>query len=274
MELKKYEKIETSQWGEDGVITEIFSRIGSYKPVCIEFGAWDGKHLSNCWNLWYNEGWDAILLESDNERAAALKQSTIKLPQVQCLSKKVEINGENSLDAILDNIQLTKQIDLLSIDIDSDDYAIFESLNRSPRVIVIEYNPTIPPHIDLVQKPGSDLGNSISAICKLAQKKDYKLAHVTYTNVILVNDQDWEKLNISEVDYFKAFPYEKLTCVINTYSGDTILSQPPPYNGGYLAKVNNSVKHAIKSKFISKDEFKKPTYITDGQLVYCEIKKK
>jgi len=55
-DLAYYKKNVTSQWGEDGIIEEIFRRIGMGGKFCIEIGAWNGKYLSNTWNLWHNEG--------------------------------------------------------------------------------------------------------------------------------------------------------------------------------------------------------------------------
>lgn len=274
MDLKKYEHSITSQWGEDGIISEIFKRIGEGNRTCCEFGAWDGKHLSNCFNLWHNENWEAILIEGEFERTEALKSSLKNYPRVTAINKFVEIEGDNSLDSILDSINLEKEIDLLSIDIDSDDYAVFDSLKRKPRVVVIEYNPTIPPHIDLIQKPGFNLGNSVSATYKLAKQKDYKLAYLTYTNLILVVNEEFDKLGIEEVDYFKAFQYDKLTCVINTYGGDSILSQPIPYNGGYLENAEGSIRQAIKTKYLTKKKNNLPQFDTNGNLIHCELKRK
>ena len=274
MELKKYENSITSQWGEDGILSEIFLRIGEGNKTCVEFGAWDGKHLSNCWNLWHNNDWKSILIEGEEERVNNLKKSLLDFPKVKPVLRFVEISGKNSLDSILDDVNQTEQIDLVSIDIDSDDYAIFESLKRKPRVVVIEYNPTIPPHIDLVQEPGWNLGNSVSSTYKLAQKKGYKLAHLTYTNLILVAEEEWDKLKIAEVDYFRAFQYDKLTCIINTYQGDTLLSQPMPYNAGYMASNKIGLKKFVNQKFSSKTESVFPEFKSTGNIVHCKVLKK
>ena len=58
----------TSQFGEDGIIKEIFNRIGTKYKICVELGAWDGKHFSNTWNLWFNNEWHAILIEADKNK--------------------------------------------------------------------------------------------------------------------------------------------------------------------------------------------------------------
>ena len=51
-----------SQFGEDGIIARIFEIIGLQSKACIEFGAWDGFHMSNTANLW-TKGWKGVLIE-------------------------------------------------------------------------------------------------------------------------------------------------------------------------------------------------------------------
>ena len=52
--LQKFRQNVTSQRGEDGIIMEIFETVGRTNEYCVEFGAWDGKHFSNTWNLLKN----------------------------------------------------------------------------------------------------------------------------------------------------------------------------------------------------------------------------
>jgi hypothetical protein len=80
--------------------------------------------------------------------------------------------------------------DLLSIDIDGDDYHVMASLkNLRPRVIVCEHNPTIPIHLSLVGKPGSKFGCSARALSDLGKKMGYRIVALTDTNVFLVEEQ-------------------------------------------------------------------------------------
>ena len=65
----------TSQFGEDGMIAKIFDLIGVKNRWWVEFGAWDGKYLSNTWDLINNKGWSAVLAEGDRERAARLAET-------------------------------------------------------------------------------------------------------------------------------------------------------------------------------------------------------
>ena len=64
-----YKKNISSQNGEDGIIEEIFKRIKNISDYhCCEFGAWDGKYLSNTYNLIKNHNYNALLIEGDKKR--------------------------------------------------------------------------------------------------------------------------------------------------------------------------------------------------------------
>ena len=71
--LLEFARNSKSQCGEDGLLFEIFKRIGVKHKWCCEFGAWDGEHLSNSW-LWINKArWSAVLLEMEPDTYLELK---------------------------------------------------------------------------------------------------------------------------------------------------------------------------------------------------------
>ena len=140
--MKKFEKTIHSQFGEDGIIEEVFRRIGVRWSTCIEFGAWDGLHLSNTLHLWRALGWKALLIEGDPEKYQSLLKNTAGHPQVRPLTRMVTPSGSGQLEKRIEHSGFPKDIDLLSIDIDGDDIYILESLHAiRPRVAVVEYNP-------------------------------------------------------------------------------------------------------------------------------------
>ena len=55
-----------SQIGQDGILEEIFKRVGIKKGFFCEFGAWDGVYLSNCRKL-FEEGWSGVFIEADKK---------------------------------------------------------------------------------------------------------------------------------------------------------------------------------------------------------------
>ena len=62
----KYRKNKYSQNGEDGVLQEILKRLNIKKGWVCEFGAWDGKHLSNTFNLVEKKNFQAVYIEGNN----------------------------------------------------------------------------------------------------------------------------------------------------------------------------------------------------------------
>jgi hypothetical protein len=220
----------TSQSGEDGILAEVFRRIGVAHRSCVEFGAWDGKYLSNTWPLWHDQGWRAVLIEGHAERHAALVRSLGDFPRVSAVCAYVQPEGESSLDNLLARSGLEQDFDLLSIDVDGDDYHIWRGLSGfRPRVVVVEYNPTIPPELALVQRKGGYFGASARALEALAADKGYRLAACTKTNCIFVDARLWGALGVGHASLEQLFPRGHLTYVISAYDGRTYLSRVPTY---------------------------------------------
>ena len=235
--LSAFSRNVTSQFGEDGILEEILKRIGVKTRYCVEFGAWDGKHLSNTWNLWHEKGWSALLIEGEAERVDALKKSLAQFPKVQSYCAFVGLEGANKLDEILKRNNAPQEFDVLSIDVDGDDYHIFKSIEEfRPRVVLVEYNPTIPSHLELVAAPGNYFGASALSILKLAKTKGYSLAACTTTNLILVHDHDFVKLGFPEPQLSEILPTEAITYVVTSYSGDAYLTQGLGYK--HLRKLS------------------------------------
>jgi hypothetical protein len=192
-QLSKYQSDHYSQSGEDGVIQEILLRISSKIGLdkwCVEFGAWDGVYLSNTCNLIRNNGYSAVLIEGDKTRA---KQLRLNYPQqnVHCICKFINFEGDNTLEKVLSTTPIPKDFDFLSIDIDGADYYIFEGLvEYQPKIVCIEFNPTIPNVVDFVQPKEFSIkqGSSARAISRLAIKKGYRLVATTNVNLIFVRD--------------------------------------------------------------------------------------
>ena len=133
--LSGYAKNIVSQFGEDGIIEELFNRIGTSQKICVEFGAWDGMHLSNTWNLWHNHEWSALLIEGHKDRFETLQSNVAAFNKVNAVNTYIALDGPTSLERVLDNYAVPKDFDLLSIDIDGDDYHVFKSITGfMPRV--------------------------------------------------------------------------------------------------------------------------------------------
>jgi len=227
MKINEFKFNVHSQFGEDGIIEKIFEIIKPEFKTCIEFGAWDGVYLSNTANLWKKD-WKAILIESDNEKFKELLKN--KNDNVIPICAKVD-NNLNSLDKILENNNIEKNIDFLSIDIDGNDYYIMESLKFKPKLICIEYNPTIPYWIDLKQDYDAidSFGCSPKSLYDLAKKMGYMLVSATDVNLFFV-DNKYQNLfekyeqNLSELVCKTHYNY-----IISKYNGKSIEVTPFVY---------------------------------------------
>ncbi len=199
--LTDYKKDVKSQHGEDGIITEIFRRMGAESKWCVEFGALNGTHHSNTWNLIMQEGWSGVLIEADPTYAEKLKEVYKDTPRAHCFNEFVKFEGEHSLDSILARTPIPRDFDLLSVDIDGNDYHIWDSLSQyNPRVVVIEFNPTIPNDISFIQPQDMSVqqGSSLKALAELGAKKGYRLAAVTGVNAFFILDELFPSLGIKE----------------------------------------------------------------------------
>jgi len=215
---------EYSQFGEDGIIEEILSICGNGAKTCVEFGAWDGVHYSNTAKLWKN-GWKAVLIESDSTK---FKELVAGAPGCFCLNVRITISGKDSIDQLL-SVAGVEHVDLMSIDVDGDDYHIFKSMSIRPRIIICEYNPTIPIGIEVVGEPGEKIGASATALEVMARNKGYSPIAMTETNCFFVRSCDAPLFSKYETSMEKMFDPKHLTYLISAYDGTFLLSRTPTY---------------------------------------------
>lgn len=193
-----------SQHGDDGLLAEIFKTLEVVRGYFVEFGAWDGKHLSNCHTL-YEDGWAGCYIEGDPVRYKDLER-TITRNDVSKVEKFVSESGADSLDSILRDVGAPQKPDLLSVDVDGDDLAIWRGLTQfRPRCVIIEYNPTIPFDTRFENQHGQNWGNSARSIYEFASGAQYALIAYTSGNLIfidkLVGDvENFETLTLNDIE--------------------------------------------------------------------------
>lgn len=135
-----------SQHDEDGIIREIFNRIGTTNRVFVEFGV--GNGLENNTLALLFDRWQGLWIEASKKSVSKIEKgfkNTIACGSLNVVNAFVTRETINAL--ISKNLDKT-EIDLLSIDIDGNDFHLFDAIDCiQPRVVVIEYNAKFPPPI-------------------------------------------------------------------------------------------------------------------------------
>ena len=203
-QLKKYRYNRNSQNGEDGVIEEICRRLNIRSGWFVEFGAWDGKHLSNTYHLLTGCGWKGVYIEGDAGRYGRLLETQAAFQgRVHALQAMVGWEGENRLDHLLAGTPTPRNFDLLSIDIDSYDYEVWNGLaDYKPKIVVIESSALVPPGVFQRHNPPQAQGASFSSLVDLGRRKGYQL--VCHTgNCFFVEDSLVPALQLEPDDLAK-----------------------------------------------------------------------
>ena len=218
----------TSQGGEDGILERIFDLVPGMDRWCCEFGAWDGRKYSNTYQLIAHKGWSGVLIEADPVKYEDLKGTYAGNRRAILLNRFVEYGGENVLDNLLAGTPMPVDFDLLSIDIDGNDYQVWASVNRyRPKVVIIEYNQSIPNHVEFVQEANPEIchGNSLLSLTKLAVGKGYQLVAVTDTNAIYVREEFFPLFGIRDNSLPAMRPVAPyVTDIFQLYDGTVVLS--------------------------------------------------
>ena len=127
-----------SQWGEDGIIQYLTSRVVIDRKVFVEFGVQDYCE-SNTRFLLLNNNWSGMVIDGNAENIRLI-QSADWSWRHELNSKAAFVTRENIND-LIGGGGIRGDIGLLSIDIDGNDYWVWEAITVvNPRIVVIEYN--------------------------------------------------------------------------------------------------------------------------------------
>lgn len=160
----KYKGGKYSQNGESGIIDEVCRRIGLAGGVATEFGAPTKEYCSNIFHLTINPEWTCLYYDPAPNEPGIIKQF---------------ITPENVNEVILTS-------NILSIDIDGNDYSVWKALKQKPDIVIIEINSSIAP---LENYPVSDLahGTAYKPMVELGISKGYFLLCHTGNLIFVLN---------------------------------------------------------------------------------------
>jgi hypothetical protein len=176
--LNAYERRTLSQNGEDGIISELFARI-PHNRYFVEIGVEDGEQCNTAL-LARHYGWTGLMIEADEAQFKRLAITYDSLP-VKCIQMLVD---RDNIAPALRAAGTPERFDLLSIDIDGNDYYVWEATaSFSPSVVVIEYNASFGPRASrtIEYNPSHSwrkdryYGASLMALADLGRRLGYAL---------------------------------------------------------------------------------------------------
>lgn len=171
--INEHEKKIYSQNGEDGIIEFIFTQIGTTNKFSVEFGVGNGFECNTVYLL-EKKGWKGIMMDYGADQdiqwkgvmkkawynrklglianirkdLAFLKKIISRTKRSRCFHldiKSEKVTAEN-IQNLFQKYNVPKNFDLLSIDIDYNDYWVWKAItDYSPRVVIIEYNSSVIP---------------------------------------------------------------------------------------------------------------------------------
>lgn len=172
-----------SQWGEDGIIQHLIRRVSLTRPIFVEFGV-ENYTEANTRFLLTNNNWSGLVLDGSENHVRSIRKGEWywkhNLKAVQAF-----ITRENINDLLREN-GVMGEIGLLSVDIDGNDYWVWEAINAvSPAIVVVEYNSrfgperavTVPYDPQFVRVNAhyscAYYGASLAALVALGRRKGY-----------------------------------------------------------------------------------------------------
>ncbi len=174
-----------SQWGEDGIIQNLLRNIRICRKTFIEFGV-ENYTESNTRYLLVNNNWSGLVIDGSPEHVDYIKQDRIYWQHN--LKAECSFITKDNINSLFEKNGIQGEIGLLSVDIDGNDYWVWDAIDSvNPAIVVVEYNArfgpdkavTIPYDANFVRSQahysGIYYGASLRAFWLLGKRKGYVL---------------------------------------------------------------------------------------------------
>ncbi len=199
-QFNDYEFQVYSQWGEDGLIQHLIHKVPIERPIFVEFGVANYTE-SNTRFLLTNNNWSGLVIDGSELHIKYIKNDPIYWKHN--LKAEYSFIDNNNINSLIKKNGISGDIGLLSVDIDGNDYWIWNSINVvSPRIVVCEYNSLWGDKLSVSTPYDSAFGRtnahysnlyfgaSITALTKLATFKGYSLigSNVAGNNLFFVRN--------------------------------------------------------------------------------------
>lgn len=221
-----------SQFEEDGLILFILAAIGIKSRTFVDVGSANGIN-SNCANLALNFGFHGLFVDGDNDLIDEGRTFYSTHPETWLYPPKFEsaLVKTDNINELIEKNGIKGEVDVLNIDIDGNDYWIWEALDIiEPRIVIIETHielgsqPIAVPYDEnfcISEKQPDYFGASAPAMVKLAERKGYRLVGTNrfgFNTIFVKGDEGKEilpKVELNDVlkhprHFERMIPPEKL----------------------------------------------------------------
>lgn len=178
-----------SQFGEDGIIQWLIHQLPDIPETFIEFGVENYKEANTRFLLMHN-AWRGLIIDGSTAHIQQVQQEEIYWKYD--LTAVAAFITRDNINTLIEQAGFGGDIGLLSIDIDGNDYWVWEAIQTvQPWIVVAEYNAnfgaeraiTIPYQADFYRSTAHHsniyFGASLPALCHLAEQKGYELVGCT-----------------------------------------------------------------------------------------------
>lgn len=212
-DLSEFEFQVFSQFGDDGIIQWLVNYLDIPNKTFVEFGV-ERYIESNTRFLLFNNNWRGLVIDGDEQNVNYIKNDVVSyLFNLQSIASFLT---KDNINELISSRNFQKDLGLLSIDIDGNDYWIWNSLEDiNPVIVISEYNAefglnpwTIPYKEDFVWEKINNVyywGTSLTSLCDLADQKGYSFVGCNShgNNAYFVrNDKMKDLKKLSPVDGF------------------------------------------------------------------------
>jgi len=185
VDLHKYYKKHHSQYGQDGIIEKIFELIGTTNKYFVEFGS-SGTDKDGNTSYFRQFGFHGLLMDGSD--------APYGIPVNKKYDVKIEMVKASNVNDLFYKYNVPPEFDLLSIDIDGQDFYVWKELLYNPRVVCIEVNYLLKAGIDGVMRYNENSvwdgsvrhGSTITAMKKLGNMKGYDLVYLCGSDAIFI----------------------------------------------------------------------------------------
>jgi len=240
---------------EEYILADLVKNIPDIVKCYVDIGAGDGISGSNTAKLALNH-WQRLALEGDSNKVSKASQIYQRMNNIKIVESKIT---PLNVCGLLKTYDIPKDFGVLSLDIDSYNYFVLESLlnNFRPSLIIVEINEKIPPPLEFTVLYHPDhswdnnhfYGQSISQLEKLCSAQNYAIVTLEYNNAFLVAKEKYQGIPLTAREaYEQGYQYRKDRAVKFPWNQDMeiLLISKPDDNAKFL----NERFAAYRGKYI------------------------